>query len=42
MHENIIIIVRATSLYMPGARIKQLFGILIIIVTLYKIYTLFG
>jgi uncharacterized membrane protein YfcA len=33
---------RATSLYMPSARIKQLFGILIIIVTLYKIYTLLG
>ena len=33
---------RVTSLYMPGARIKQLFGILIIIVTLYKIYTLLG
>lgn len=33
---------RITSLYMPGARIKQMFGILIIIVTLYKIYTLLG
>lgn len=33
---------RVTSLYMPTARIKQLFAILIIIVTLYKIYTLFG
>ncbi|BCS51879.1 sulfite exporter TauE/SafE family protein [Geobacter sp. SVR] len=31
---------RVTSLYVPGARIKQMFGILIIIVTLYKIYTL--
>jgi uncharacterized protein len=33
---------RVTSLYMPSARIKQLFGILIIICTLYKIYTLLG
>ena len=33
---------RVTSLYMPTARIKQLFGILIIICTLYKIYTLLG
>lgn len=33
---------RVTSLYMPGACIKQLFGILIIIVTLYKLYTILG
>jgi uncharacterized membrane protein YfcA len=31
---------RITSLYVPPARIKQIFGILIIITTLYKIYTL--
>lgn len=32
---------RVTSLYVPSGRIKQLFGILIVIMTLYKIYTLF-
>jgi uncharacterized membrane protein YfcA len=32
---------RITSLYMPSARLKQLFGILIVIMTAYKIYTLF-
>lgn len=31
---------RVTSLYVPSRRIKQLFGILIVITTLYKIYTL--
>jgi len=31
---------RITSLYMPSTRIKQLFGVLIVIMTLYKIYTL--
>jgi uncharacterized membrane protein YfcA len=31
---------RITSLYIPGRRLKQLFGILIVIITLYKIYTL--
>ncbi len=31
---------RITNLYVPSARIKQLFGILIIITTVYKIYTL--
>jgi len=31
---------RITSLYVPGARLKQLFGIVIVILTLYKIYTL--
>ncbi|MFN3396225.1 MAG: sulfite exporter TauE/SafE family protein [Thermodesulfovibrionales bacterium] len=31
---------RLTSLYVPGNKIKQLFGILIVLVTLYKIYTL--
>jgi len=32
---------RITSLYLPGARVKQLFGLLIVVMTLYKIYTLF-
>lgn len=32
---------RITSLYVPGNRLKQLFGILIVIMTAYKIYTLF-
>ena len=31
---------RITSLYLPGARVKQLFGLLIVVMTLYKIYTL--
>ncbi len=31
---------RITSIYIPGSRIKQIFGIVIVIVTLYKIYTL--
>lgn len=31
---------RITNLYVPSARIKQIFGILIILVTLYKIFTL--
>ncbi|MCG2709892.1 MAG: sulfite exporter TauE/SafE family protein [Thermodesulfovibrionales bacterium] len=31
---------RITSLYVPSAKIKKLFGILIVLVTLYKIYTL--
>jgi len=31
---------RLTSLYMPSDRLKQLFGILIIVMTAYKIYTL--
>jgi len=31
---------RITSLYVPGARIRQLFGIVIVIVTMYKLYTL--
>ena len=31
---------RITSLYMPSARIKQIFGVLIVIMTLYKIWTL--
>jgi uncharacterized membrane protein YfcA len=31
---------RMTSLYVPSGRIKQLFGILIVVMTLYKIYTL--
>ena len=32
---------RITSLYMPSGRLKQLFGILIVVMTAYKIYTLF-
>jgi len=31
---------RMTSLYMPSGRIKQLFGVLIVLTTLYKIFTL--
>jgi len=31
---------RITSLYVPGNRLKQMFGVLIVIMTLYKIYTL--
>jgi uncharacterized membrane protein YfcA len=31
---------RITSLYMPSARIKHIFGVLIVIMTLYKIWTL--
>lgn len=33
---------RLTSLYVPSARIKQLFGVLIVLVTLYKLSTLPG
>ncbi|MBP8980033.1 MAG: sulfite exporter TauE/SafE family protein [Syntrophobacterales bacterium] len=33
---------RLTSLYVPGGRIKQGFGILIVVMTAYKIYTLIG
>lgn len=32
---------RVTSLYVPGNRLKQLFGIVIVVLTAYKIYTLF-
>lgn len=32
---------RITSVYVPGSRLKQYFGILIILMTMYKIYTLF-
>ncbi|MCM8774836.1 MAG: sulfite exporter TauE/SafE family protein [Candidatus Omnitrophica bacterium] len=32
---------RITSLYVPGKKLKQMFGIFIVIMTLYKIYTLF-
>jgi uncharacterized membrane protein YfcA len=32
---------RITSLYVPSSRLKQIFGILIVIMTAYKIYTLF-
>jgi uncharacterized membrane protein YfcA len=31
---------RITSLYVPSKRLKQLFGILIVIMTLYKVYSL--
>lgn len=31
---------RITSLYMPSGRLKQIFGVLIVIMTLYKIYTI--
>jgi uncharacterized membrane protein YfcA len=31
---------RITSLYLPGVRVKQIFGVLIVVMTLYKIYTL--
>ena len=31
---------RITSLYVPGGRLKQMFGILIVVMTAYKIYTL--
>ncbi len=31
---------RVTSLYVPGGKIKQAFGVLIVVVTLYKIYSL--
>jgi len=33
---------RITSLYVPSGRIRQFFGILIVIMTLYKIYTMVG
>jgi uncharacterized membrane protein YfcA len=31
---------RITSLYVPSGRLKQMFGVLIVVMTLYKIYTL--
>jgi len=31
---------RITSLYVPGARLKQLFGLLIVITTAYKLYAM--
>jgi uncharacterized membrane protein YfcA len=31
---------RVTSLYVPSVRIKQLFGLLIVVMTLYKIFTM--
>lgn len=31
---------RLTSLYVPGQRIKQIFGVLLVVMTLYKIWTL--
>lgn len=33
---------RLTSLYIPSVRLKQLFGVLIVVMTVYKIYTLVG
>jgi len=33
---------RITSVYVPSGRLKQLFGILIVVMTLYKLYTLVG
>lgn len=33
---------RITSLYVPGKRLRQMFGILIVIMTAYKIFTLIG
>lgn len=33
---------RITSLFVAGQRLKQIFGVLIIIMTLYKVYTLWG
>ena len=32
---------RATSLWMPSGRLKQLFGVLIVVMTAYKVFTLF-
>jgi uncharacterized protein len=29
---------RITSLYVPGQRLKQLFGLLIVVMTAYKLY----
>lgn len=49
MNQNILIIVgvigaftgaRITGLYVPSNKVKQIFGVLILMVTLYKIYTL--
>lgn len=31
---------KITSLFMPGSRVKQLFGSLIVVMTIYKVYTL--
>jgi uncharacterized membrane protein YfcA len=31
---------RITSLYVPGPKIRQLFGVLIVVMTVYKIFTL--
>jgi uncharacterized membrane protein YfcA len=33
---------KLTSLYVPSGRLKQIFGVLIVIMTAYKIYTLLG
>lgn len=31
---------KITSLFLPGSRVKQMFGILIVVMTIYKVYTL--
>jgi uncharacterized membrane protein YfcA len=33
---------RLTSLYVPSGRLKQIFGVLIVVMTAYKIYTMVG
>ena len=32
---------RLTSLYVPSGRLKQIFGVLIVVMTAYKIHTVF-
>jgi uncharacterized membrane protein YfcA len=36
--EAVFIGTRITSLYVPGKRLKQMFGLLIVVMTAYKIY----
>jgi len=31
---------KITSLYLPGSRVRQMFGILIVVMTIYKVYGL--
>lgn len=33
---------RLSSIYLPSSKIKQIFGVLIVVMTLYKIYTMIG
>ncbi|WP_322815895.1 hypothetical protein [Chloroflexus sp.] len=33
---------RLTSLYVPGQRLKQAFGVLIVVMTLYKLFQILG